>query len=87
MSDQVGKQNVGFLMTRLIFVFMDIFVAIYFCRLQNWTMKEQCTVCLYRHISDDLLSKISLSRKNKSLAKINWLTVYKYVRIFFIVHR
>ena len=28
----------------LVFVFMDSFVAIYFHRLQNWTIQEQCTV-------------------------------------------
>ena len=30
-----------------VFVIMDIFAAIYFRRLQNWTMLKQCRVCLY----------------------------------------
>ena len=42
----------------------------------NWTMKEQWTVCLYRHVSGDLFSRISLSREIKLLAKTNWCTVY-----------
>ena len=30
-----------------VFVFMDIFAAIYFRGLQNWTMQEKGIVCLY----------------------------------------
>ena len=29
-----------------VFVSMDIFAAIYFCRLKKWTSKEKCLVCL-----------------------------------------
>ena len=54
-----------------IFVFMGIFVAIYFCRLQTWTMQEQCKVCLYGHFCSNLFSRIRFSHEyleNKSLA-------------------
>ena len=54
-----------------VFVFMDTFAPIYFRRLQNWAMQEECTICLFRHFRDNLFLRISLSRENKSLAKIN----------------
>ena len=62
------------------FVFMDIFAAIYFRReLQNYMMREQCTVSLYGHFRSNLLSRISILRENKSLAKIYWFTVCYFV--------
>ena len=81
----------GFLTTRLhntvnqiifvainfrIFVFMGIFTAIYFRGLQNWTMQEQCTVCLRGYFRTNLFLQVLLSRKNKLLAKINRFTYY-----------
>ena len=48
---------------------------IYLCRLQNWPMQEQCTVCLNGNFRGDLLLQISFSRGNKSLTKINCFTV------------
>ena len=61
MSDQVGNQNIGFLMTRLN----------YFCRLPNWTMNKLLTVH-ERHnglFNFNIFSQISLSCKNKLLAE------------------
>ena len=61
-----------------VFVFMDIFAAIYFRRLQSWTMQEQCTVYLYGHLRGNLFWRISFCRENqeiKLLAKMNWFTV------------
>ena len=46
--------------------------------MQNWTVKEQCTVCLLGHICGDLFSRIYLSHEdceNKLLVKMNWFTV------------
>ena len=50
-----------------IFVFMDIFIAINFCILQNWTLQEQCTVYLYGHFHEFLfLAKINELRREKT---------------------
>ena len=57
---------------------MDIFASSYFRELQNWTLKEQCTVCLLGHIRGDLFSRVYLYRENHTripLAKIKWFTV------------
>ena len=48
-----------------VFVFKGIFAAIYFRRLKNRAMQEQCTICLYGHICGDLFSRILLSRENR----------------------
>ena len=42
---------------------MSIFAAIYFRRLKNWTMQEQCNVCLFRHFRVNLFSRICCSRE------------------------
>ena len=46
-----------------VFVSMGIFAAIYFRRLHNWVMQEQCKVCLYGHFGGNIFSRICFSRE------------------------
>ena len=74
------KEHFLCLLSFPVFVFIDIFLAIYFHGLQNRTMQEQCTVryVMYGDFRSDLLLQIFLyceNREDKSLKKINWFTV------------
>ena len=53
-----------------VFVIMDIFAAISFHGVQNWTLLEQCRLYLYGHFRGNLLSRISLPRENKLIYSI-----------------
>ena len=54
-----------------VFVFSDIFTAINFHGLQNWTTQEQCTVYIDGHFCSDYFQEFVFLSENNLLAKVN----------------